>query len=185
VLTKRNAARAAVGAFALFACVAGCGSSWAQQVDYNYDRNVDFSKFKTYKWVEIKGGEHPNQLQNQDIREAINEQLAGKLTMKDEDPVDLYVGYQVSVQHEKELNGYGGGLGWRLGGGMMDATVSTIDVGTIVVDFYEPDSKTLVWRGSATNSLPTSGNPDKKMKHLNKAMGKLLMHFPPPADKDK
>jgi len=182
MFTKRIAANSAVGILVLLASMAWCGPSWAQEVKYDYDRSVDFTKYETYKWVAIKGASHPDQLTEKDIKQAIDEQMATRsLTKKDDDPVDLYIGYQISVQHEKELTGFGGGLGWRFGGGMMSATTSTIDVGTLVVDVYDPATKSLVWRGSATNSLEESGNPDKRMKHLNKAMAKLLKSFPPPA----
>ena len=33
------------------------GSSLAQDVRYNFDKSTDFSKFKTYKWVEAKGAD--------------------------------------------------------------------------------------------------------------------------------
>jgi hypothetical protein len=109
------------------------------------------------------------------IKTAIDEQLATKgLTKKDDDPVDLFVGYGVSVDQEKELVGYGG---WRFGGGM--ATTSTIDIGTLVLDIYDPGSKTLLWRGTATKTVNSGGNPEKRMKRLEKAMGKLLRDYPP------
>ncbi|MEO8575016.1 MAG: hypothetical protein ABI481_13720 [Pyrinomonadaceae bacterium] len=34
----------------------------AQKVRYNFMPGTDFSKFKTYKWVNISGAEYPNQL---------------------------------------------------------------------------------------------------------------------------
>lgn len=32
----------------------------AQDVRYNFAQDVDFSKFKTYKWVEVKGADQAN-----------------------------------------------------------------------------------------------------------------------------
>ncbi|HWK49161.1 MAG TPA: hypothetical protein VNR40_04710 [Steroidobacter sp.] len=58
------------------------------------------------------------QMLDQQIKLAVDKQLQGKSLMKKEkDPVDLYVGYQVGVQQEHELNAYGS-PGWRFGGGM-------------------------------------------------------------------
>ena len=65
-------------------------------------------------------------------------------------------------------------------GGMGSATSSTISNGTLAVDFYDPTSKELVWRGSATKTLNPSGNQQKDMEKLNKAVAKLLKNFPPP-----
>jgi hypothetical protein len=46
----------------LLAVLALCGLAAAQDVTYNFDQSVDFSKYKTYKWVEIKDSVHPDQL---------------------------------------------------------------------------------------------------------------------------
>ena len=62
---------------------------------------------------------------------------------------------------------------------MGEATTSTISNGTLAVDFYDPTSKDLIWRGSATKTLNPSGNQQKDMEKLNKAVAKLLKNFPP------
>jgi hypothetical protein len=33
------------------------GRAAAQDVTYNFDRDTDFSKFKSYKWVDIKSAQ--------------------------------------------------------------------------------------------------------------------------------
>ena len=63
--------------------------------------------------------------------------------------------------------------------GMGSATSSTISNGTLAVDFYDPTSQDLVWRGQATKTLNPSGNQQKDMERLNKAAQKLLKNFPP------
>lgn len=64
-------------------------------------------------------------------------------------------------------------------GGMGEATSSTISNGTLAVDFYDPASKQLIWRGSAAQTLNPSGNQQKDMEKLNKAVAKLLKNYPP------
>jgi hypothetical protein len=156
------------------------GPAAGQQVTYNFMPGVDFSTFHTYKWVEIPGGIHPNQIVDQEIKQAVNNTLAGKgFTMVTGDTkADLYVGYQCFIQQQRQWNawGMGGGLRW---GGMGTATSSTIDNGTLAVDFYNPTSQELVWRGSAAQTLDPSGNQNKDMNKLNKAVAKLLKNFPP------
>jgi hypothetical protein len=99
------------------------------------------------------------------------------LTKTDDDKADLYVAYQVAVQQQKQWNAWGMGRG--LGGGMGQATSSTIDNGTLVLDMYDPATKQLVWQGRATKTLDPSSNQEKNEKNLNKAMAKLLKKFPP------
>jgi hypothetical protein len=155
------------------------GSTPAQEVTYNYMPGTNFAKYHTYKWVSILSNIHPNQIVDQEIKQAIDAQLAAKGFVKtDGDKADLFVGYQCSVDQERQWNawGMGGGLRW---GGMGSAQSSTISNGTLAVDFYDPTSQQLIWRGQATKTLNPSNNQQKDMERLNKAMAKLLKHFPP------
>jgi len=151
----------------------------AQDVRTNYMPGTDFSKYHTYKWVNIEGGAHPNQIQDAEIKRSVDSQLAAKgLTKTDNDQADLFVGYQVAVEQEKQWNAYGmgGGIRW---GGMGTATSSTITNGTLVIDMYDPATKQLVWTGNATKTLDPKSSPEKNQKNLDKAMQKLLKNFPP------
>lgn len=149
-----------------------------QDVTYNFMPGADFSKYHTYKWVMIEGGSHPNQIVDAEIKQAVDSQLAAKgLTKTDSDKADLYVGYQISVDQERQWNAYSmGGVRW---GGMASATSSTISNGTLVLDMYDPATKQLVWTGNATKTLDPSGNQEKNQKNLDKAMQKLLKNYPP------
>lgn len=151
----------------------------AQDVRYNSMPGTDFSKYHTYKWVSIEGGAHPNQIMDAEIKQAVDSQLASKgLTKTDGETADLLVGYQIAVDQEKQWNawGMGGGVRW---GGMGSATSSTINVGTLVLDMYDPTTKQLVWTGNATRTIDPSSSQEKNQKNLNKAMQKLLKHYPP------
>lgn len=169
----------------LVAIVASGAALLAQDVTYNYDQGTDFTKFKTYRWVEIKDSVHPNQLTDQQIKQSIEGQLAQKgLTKAAGDQADLLVGYQVSVNQEKQINAYNtGGAGWgygpRWGGGMTTATTSTVNIGTLVFDAYDPTTKQLVWRGQGTKTLNPSKDPAKNQKNMDKAIAKILKNFPP------
>jgi hypothetical protein len=158
--------------------LAVCSTS-AQDVKYNFMPGTDFSKYHTYKWVSIEGGAHPNQIADAEIKQAVDSQLAAKgMTKTDNDKADLYVGYQIAVDQEKQWNAFGTG-GVRWGGGMASATSSTITNGTLVLDMYDPTTKQLVWTGNATKTLAPSGNQEKNQKNLDKAMEKLLKNYPP------
>jgi len=161
----------------LLLVIAACIVVTGQDVRHNSMPGVDFSKFHTYKWVSIEGGAHPNQIVDAEIKQAVDAQLASKgLTKTDGETADLYVGYQVAVDKEKQWNAWGTGRGF--GGGMGQATESTISVGSLVLDMYDPASKQLVWSGTATKAIEPSSNQEKNEKNLNKAMEKLLKYYP-------
>jgi hypothetical protein len=170
------------GLFGLTMLVTLVLTAWpvsAQDVTHNFMPGTDFSKFHTYKWVNIEGGAHPNQIVDAQIEQSVDSQLASKgLTKTDSDKADLYVGYQVAVDQEKQWNAYGMGGRWG-GGGMATATQSTLSVGTLVLDMYDPSTKQLVWTGKASKTLDPSSNQEKNQKNLDKAMAKLLKDYPP------
>jgi hypothetical protein len=156
-----------------------CGFMAAQDIKTNYVPGTDFSKYKTYRWVNIEGAQKPDQILDQQIRQAVDAQLASKsLTKTDDEKADLYVAYQVSITQQTEWNAYSTG-GRRWGGGMGTATSSTIQVGTLGLDFYDSAAEKLLWRGNATKTLNPSKDPQKNQDRLNKAVAKLLKNFPP------
>jgi hypothetical protein len=168
-----------VGMGLLLALLA-CAMTPAQDVTTNAMPGTNFSNYHTYKWVTIEGASHPNQIVDAQIRQAIDSQLAAKgFTKTDGDKADLYIDYQVSVTQERQWNAYGMGGGLRWGGGMATAQASTINIGTLVLDMYDPSTKQLVWTGRATKTIDPSSNQEKNQKNLNNAMKKLLKNFPP------
>jgi len=130
-----------------------CSAAVAQDVKTNSMPGTNFAKYHTYKWVNIQGSSHPNQIMDAEIKQAIDSQLTSKgLTKTENDNADLFVGYQVAIDQEKQWNAYGmgGGVRW---GGMGTATSSTISNGTLALDMYDPATKQLVWTGNATKTL--------------------------------
>ena len=82
----------------------------AQDVTTNAMPGADFSKYHTYKWVTIEGAVQPNQIVDAQIKQSIDSQLAAKgLTKTDGDKADLLIGYQISIDPEKQWNAYGTG----------------------------------------------------------------------------
>jgi hypothetical protein len=164
--------------------LSAAGIALAQDVAFNAMPGTDFTKFKTYKWVNIEGATAPDQITDQQIRSAVDSQLAAKgLSKAEGDQADLYVGYQVAVTQERQWNTYGmGHPGWY-GGGVGTATSETINIGTLGLDFYDAANKQLVWRGSATKTIDAKATPEKRQNNINKAMEKLLKSYPPPEKK--
>jgi hypothetical protein len=87
-----------------------------QDVRYNFDKDTDFSKFKTYEWVEIKGASKPDDLTDKQIKAAVDAQLAQKGLSKVKDKADLYVAYQTAIGSENQFTSYNSG-GWGYGAG--------------------------------------------------------------------
>jgi Domain of unknown function (DUF4136) len=168
----------------------------AQDVRYDFDRDKNFSKYKTYKWVAIKDAERPDDLTAKQVVTAVDAELATKgLTKTDSETADLYIGYQTAIGAEKEFtsynSGWGYGPGWGAGwygyGGMSSTTTygstSTVYVGQLDLSMYDSAQKELVWRGIASKTLDPKAKPDKKQKNIMKAVRKLLKNYPPSVKK--
>lgn len=172
--------------------LAGARTAVAQDVRYDFDRDKNFSKFKTYKWVAIKGADKPDDLTDKQLVAAIDAELIKKgLTKTDGDNADLYIGYQTAIGAEKQYSSYssdwgygpGWGRGWYGYGGMSTGTTygstSTIYVGQLDLSIYDSADKQLIWRGVVSKTLDPEAKPDKKQKNINKAVQKLLRSYPP------
>ena len=122
---------------------------------------------------------------NQEIKRAVDEQLAQKGLTKVDKNADLHVGYHAAIRQEQSL--YFSGWGDRGLGGWLDGSVqgqtSSVPIGTIVVDLYDPAQKQLIWRGDATKTIDLKKDPDKNYKNLQKAMAKLFKNYPPKPNK--
>jgi hypothetical protein len=170
---------------AFLLALAVCSGIYGQEVITNYLPGTDFSKYHTYKWVTIGPSGVPDQILDTQIKQSIDSQLAAKgLTKVDGDKADLFVRYQVAVAKEKQWNATGMGDIFRSPGmstamGSATATSSSIDVGTLVLDLFDPAAKQLVWTGHATKTINPSKDPQKNQRNIDKAMQKLLKDFPP------
>ena len=161
----------------------------AQDVRYNFDADATFERYRTYKWVQIKGADQLDQITDGQFKSAIDAEMGKKGMMRTEnDSADLYMAYQVALSSEKQVTtfdsgGWGYGPGWGRygygGGGISTSTTSKIPIGQVDLDMYDPAAKKLVWRGTASKTLDPKASPEKRQKNLAKASAKLLKNFPP------
>jgi Domain of unknown function (DUF4136) len=185
VFTERNAMKLKKQSIfvlgLLFAVLCGYG----QDVHYNYDRGANFGAYKTYQWVDLPG-RVSDQLIDQAVKRSIDEQLAQKGLTKVESGGDLQVGYQAGITIEKGVNLWGSGAGpggWGWDDRTIQGQTSSIPVGVLLVNLYDPARKQLIWRGDASKTIDLQKDPDKNYKNLQKAMAKLFKNYPPKAGK--
>ena len=161
----------------------------AQQVKSDYDRNADFSQYRTYSWENVRT-EDPLWVDR--IKAAVNSALSAKGWRQVESGGDVCIMAMEMNQVHQTLNTYydnfGGGWGWRGWGGWGDGfgqsttTEDPYTVGTLVVDLFDSHTKKLIWRGSASDTL--SNRSDKNIKDLDKGVDKMFAHFPPEVRRD-
>jgi len=175
-----------------FLLLVGVAAVRAQDVAVDFDRSRDFSKFKTYSWVD--GVPAKNPLIDQQIRASIEEQLAAKGLRRVEEGSDISVLYFVAV--DKDLQVATGG--WVTTGNwsnQMRTGVSVrsqswdVEVGTLIVCLSEASNKNLLWRGTANTVLDKKSRSNNIMdamaedakkveKRVRKSVTKMFKQYP-------
>ena len=64
---------------------------------------------------------------------------------------------------------------WGGGMGSSTTTISEYDVGTLVIDIWDAETKQMIWRGSATKTIPKK--PEKQAKLIDAAVAKLAREW--------
>ena len=154
-------------------------------VNFDYDKKVDFSTFKTYSMGKMSKLSNP--LQQQRLVEALEEQLNAKGLTKVDSGGDLLVQAHAASKEKQRITsdnmGFGPGWGgWgRYGGfGGMGSTmvnVQNITEGQLTIDLVENKNQQLVWRAIVSEYL--SDNPEKVTKAMRKGVAKAFKHYPP------
>ena len=167
--------------FVLTLMLLSAATLFAQKVNVDWDRGTDFSKFKTYAWQ--PSPDPAKELWDQRVIDGVNQQLQAKGFQLVTANAQLWVVYTAHIKHEQQVvgTGYnmGPGWGWGYWGGPTTTTYNTYTYkeGTLVVEIADNNGRTLLWRGSATDTL--ADNSDKNIKKLNGAINKLFKNFPP------
>jgi hypothetical protein len=160
----------------------------------DYDRSVDFSKFRTFHIKNVhpqpepgargpQGAPLPNELADRRIKNALAAELTAKGLHRDDENPDLWVVPHVRLSHETVVYGWdagwGYGWGWRGRFGWGAAAVEQIPLGTLIVDIVDAHAKQLVWRGTATDTIDPHASPAEKERALGEAVAKMFLDFPP------
>jgi len=156
----------------------------AQKVTIDYAHDFDFSKAKTFHYVETKDSNSGNQLVDDRIKAAIIRELKEGGMEEVESDADLYITYHITTKENTVYNttstgfgGYGGFYGgWGpygggVGMGSSTTTANTYTEGTLILDAYEPEEKKMIWRGTGTVTI--KAKPEKQTKQIDKILTKI------------
>ncbi len=161
----------------------------AQKVYIDWDETVDFGKYETFAWaptpeVSLKKS---SPLMHSRIKNAIEYQLTTAGMVEDAQNPDVYVTYHGDSDKKMNINtshwGYGYGGGWRrdpywgggAGHGSSTTRIHEYDVGTLVVDVWDAGTKKMIWRASATKTIPKK--PEKQAKLIDDMVAKIAREW--------
>jgi len=168
----------------LLASIAGCSSL---SVNYDYDQNVEWSKFKTYGWMEKdQSPSDPHSplqdtpLLRQRIHNSVDFEMEQRGITLSDDP-DLLVVYHIGTQEKIQVTDWGyrySDYYWGYGGRQID--VYQFTEGSVVFDLVDAETQQLVWRGTGTGVVNQDRkSPEEMQAKANEVINKIMKSFPP------
>jgi len=176
-------------AIVLLLIVSACSSL---SVSTDYDKSVDFTKFKTYSFYgwEKNSDQILNQIDKNRIETAFKNEFTKRGMTLVEENADLVVSLYIVTQEKQQTTatttgmgggyggyyGYGPGYGW--GAGMATTTYNTYDytVGTLVVDVFDDQGKKLIFESSGKGTVDE--NTDNRDKKIPYAVAQIMKSYP-------
>lgn len=161
------------------------------QVNQDYDPATSFTSMSTYDWAtatQEKTGDPriDNPLRDTRIRTAVERQLQDKGYVKATgDPPTFLVRYQYVLRQKIESDGSGIGFGvgsYGRHGGIAIGTGNSIreyEEGALVIDFADPQSESLIWRGTGNQRFKMYDDPQKAKQEIDMLVEKIMAQFPP------
>lgn len=157
----------------------GCATT---AVNYDYDKEYDFSSLKTYEWMTMPQNVRAEEFLMKRVKSALSRELSAKGITQDPDNPDFLVALHGSREGKVQVTDWGysyGPFGRHIGGPRID--VHQYEQGTLIVDFVEAKTKQMVWRGIASRVLEPDLTPQEKEKLINEAVTDMMKNFPPGA----
>ena len=168
----------------LLVAVSGCSSL---SVNYDYDQNVEWTKFKTYGWMDVS--QHPSDpssplgntpLLEQRIHNSVDYEMEQRGITLSDNP-DLLVVYHLGTEEKIQVTDWGyrySDYYWGYGGRQID--VYQFTEGSLVIDLVDAETTDLVWRGTGTGVVDQAQkSPEEMQAGADEVINKIMKSFPP------
>lgn len=163
----------------LIILMVSCG---ATQVNYDYDKNTDFSAYTTYGYfTDIETG--LSQLDERRLMNAMDATLQSKGLLFSEEP-DMLINIYSMVLRAQSNNAVGVGLGG--GGGAVGGGISVgIPVGgpnlsrEVKIDLVDAKKDLLIWQAISESTYREEDTPAEKEKKMQELVVKIFEKYPP------
>ena len=152
------------------------------QVSYDYEKTVDFSKYKTYNYYQdIETGF--NDLDSKRLINAMDENLQARGMSLSEVP-DFFINIQSQEYREDQRSAVGvgvGGTGRNVGGGVsIGIPIGQSNINRkIIIDFIDENGIGLIWQSVSDSSFNPNASPYTREKRLKEIVTKVLSNYPP------
>jgi len=177
----------------ILSVIAGCSTI---QVKSDFNPKMDFSRLKTYSWLGTVDKPSDdirinNEFVNKTIRVAVEKDLQGKgFTRVDSGQADFVITWFGAIEQKIKADNinnfyspYGYGTLYRdpyWNNQPTTMNVREYEQGSLIFDFLDPRTHTLLWRGIGSDKLKEEQSESQMRYNLNAAVTQILASFPPP-----
>lgn len=164
--------------------IAACAT--APSVTYDYDTAANFAALKTFAWMPATGNAASDELLVKKIRNTLDSQLQAKGRTPTQADADFLIGMQLSGKTT-----YGGSTGVGVSVGIPVGRAGRVSVGggksvptekkegTLVVDFVDAKTRSLLWRATASGAVDPAATPEQQQQRIDEVIAEMLKRFPP------
>ena len=149
----------------------GCSTNATK---YDYDTKADFTNLNTFDWFAIPQESQLSELVVTDVKDAVNRELAAKGKEKVSENPSFLIALHISKQLKRN--------DWSLSdvryGSYRTRLPQVYEEGMMILDFVDPETKELLWRGSVTAVIKPVLTPEEQKNRINKVVSKILDKFP-------
>lgn len=177
--------RSALLAPALCIALAACATA-PMDIDFDYDTGANFAALKTFNWTPATGNAAADELLVKRIRGSVDRGLRAKGRTPSTDNPDFLIAMQLSGR-----TAYGGSAAVGVSVGIPVGRAGRVSVGggkskpiekkegTVVLDFLDARTKSLVWRATASGAVQPNPSPEEQQKRIDEVVAQMLERFPP------
>jgi len=150
--------------------------AWAQKITVEFDQAADFARYKTFAMRDGQLNSRNPALNSELVKKRIEADIVRDLTARGLEMTtgrsDLNVRYRFGSARKAEIERYP--AGWR-GFGTRVVRVPYTE-GTLVIDLRDPSTRSLVWRGIASEEKSEGAKIEGKLDDM---VRKAIAKYPP------
>lgn len=177
------------------ALLAGCASTPKVSVDHNpafqFTGKARFTVLRPELAVAALGGQSApvmNDLMAQRLTTTIERNLRERgFEIVPRQQADMYVTFFVTTENRTDVHTYNSGFGYGRCWNTMrcaawaspEVSVQNYTVGTLFIDFIDPASNTLQWRGTTSKRLPSNPSVEDRDELAELVVHAIIDQFPP------
>jgi len=161
---------------------------------YDFDTNANFKSLKTYDWMPTPEKSYTHRLDMRHVKKTANAELKANGVMMISDNPDFLITVHLKKKekvrvvnwryddgpHRGDRGGYRGhGRYWGDDRGPMGSSTYHHEELSLILEFMNPRSKKMFWRGKAKTELDNVNTSKEREKLINGAVKQILNNYPP------